>query len=128
MKKLFLCFYLQNRSIIIAEMIVSSLPQISSRLCNNLNFVICQRVIIRFSRLLKIFYIHLIIPPNLDCYNLFQLHNFLVLLIPVVLLPVIIRIIISAIIISSIEFLSPVIGEIIRIIIIINIIGIVSPG
>ena len=57
-----------------------------------------------------------------------HLHNFLVLLFPVVLLPVIIRIIISAIIISSTKFLSPVIGEIIRIIIIINIIGIVSPG
>ena len=57
-----------------------------------------------------------------------HLHNFLVLLFPVVLLPVIIRIIISAIIISSTEFLSPVIGEIIRIIIIINIIRIVSPG
>ena len=53
-----------------------------------------------------------------------HLHNFLVLLFPVVLLPVIIRIIISAIIISSTEFLSPVIGEIIRIIIIINIIRI----
>ena len=35
-------------------------------MCNNLNFVICQRVIIRFSRPLKIFYIHFIIPPNSD--------------------------------------------------------------
>ena len=60
---LLLCLHLQNRSVIIAEMIIRSLPQISVRLCGDLNSVLLDFVRFWFSDPAKCFCVHTVIPP-----------------------------------------------------------------
>lgn len=44
-KVFFICFHLQNRCVVVSEMIICSLPQISMRFGNHFDFVFCDCVL-----------------------------------------------------------------------------------
>ena len=62
-EELLLCFHLQDRSIVIAEMVIGSLPQIGMRHGGNLNAVGLNCIHLWLSDPLEVFRVHGVHPP-----------------------------------------------------------------